>query len=219
MAAASRTMSNVRAVRLLLTTRLSSAQKPRKPSRIIGLLPDPLRRRHSYAVRPPPGTSPFVRRPSVDVPRRAQGQQLADVDADVVVLQPATPEETARTPVISRPLPPTPPPNDLAPVGARLALFHLRWLDVITDPWVQTVVTEGLRISFSSPPPLTRSPQWISVPRAPARAAALRAEVQALLLKRAVEEVTDPASPGFYSHLFVVPKPGGRWRPVIDLAP
>ena len=201
-----------------LTTRLSSAQKPRKPSRIIGLLPDPLRRRHSNAVRPPPGTSPFVRRPSVDVPRRAQGQQLADVDADVVVLQPATPEETARTPVISRPLPPTPPPNDLAPVGARLALFHLRWLDVITDPWVQTVVTEGLRISFSSPPPLTRSPQWISVPRAPARAAALRAEVQALLLKRAVEEVTDPASPGFYSHLFVVPKPGGRWRPVIDLS-
>ena len=188
------------------------------PSRIIGLLPDPLRRRHSNAVRPPPGTSPFVRRPSVDVPRRAQGQQLADVDADVVVLQPATPEETARTPVISRPLPPTPPPNDLAPVGARLALFHLRWLDVITDPWVQTVVTEGLRISFSSPPPLTRSPQWISVPRAPARAAALRAEVQALLLKRAVEEVTDPASPGFYSHLFVVPKPGGRWRPVIDLS-
>mgnify|MGYP006380676065 CR=1 FL=1 len=110
LAAASRTMSNVRAVRLLLTTRLSSAQKPRKPSRIIGLLPDPLRRRHSNAVRPPPGTSTFVRRPSVDVPRRAQGQQLADVDADVVVLQPATPEETARTPVISRPLPPTPPP-------------------------------------------------------------------------------------------------------------
>ena len=56
------------------------------------------------------------------------------------------------------------------------------------------------------------------MPRAPARAAALRAEVQALLLKRAVEEVTDPASPGFYSHLFVVPKPGGRWRPVIDLS-
>mgnify|MGYP003507160155 CR=1 FL=1 len=57
------------------STRLSSAQKPRKPSRIIGLLPDPLRRRHSNAVRPPPGTSTFVRRPSVDVPRRAQGQQ------------------------------------------------------------------------------------------------------------------------------------------------
>ena len=25
-------------------------------------------------------------------------------------------------------------------------------------------------------------------------------------------------SPGYYSHLFVVPKPGGRWRPVIDLS-
>jgi len=33
-----------------------------------------------------------------------------------------------------------------------------------------------------------------------------------------VEVVKDTTSPAFYSHLFVVPKPGGRWRPVIDLS-
>jgi len=77
---------------------------------------------------------------------------------------------------------------------------------------------EGLKISFTSPPPLAPSPKWIQVPRDPERAAALRAEVAALLQKQAIEVVNDATIPGFYSHLFVVPKPGGRWRPVIDLS-
>ena len=50
------------------------------------------------------------------------------------------------------------------------------------------------------------------------KAAALRQEVQSLLQKQAVEIVTHVHAPAFYSHLFVVPKPGGRWRPVIDLS-
>ena len=118
-------------------------------------------------------------------------------------------------------LPPTnlsPPPSDSAPVGARLALFHHHWMDLSPDPWAQSVVEEDLRITFTSPPPLTRTPQWIRVPSDSARAAALRAKVQAPLSKSAVEEVCDPSSPGYYSHLFVVPKPGDRWRPVIDLS-
>jgi hypothetical protein len=50
------------------------------------------------------------------------------------------------------------------------------------------------------------------------KALALRQEVAALIDKQAVEEIVDHDSPGFYSHLFVVPKPGGRWRPIIDLS-
>jgi hypothetical protein len=38
------------------------------------------------------------------------------------------------------------------------------------------------------------------------------------LQKQAIEVVTNTDSPGFYSHLFVVPKQGGKWRPVIDLS-
>jgi hypothetical protein len=55
------------------------------------------------------------------------------------------------------------------------------------------------------------------VPRDSDKATALRQEVQALLGKQATELVEDN-TPGFYSHLFVVPKPDGRWRPVIDLS-
>nr|KAG5695708.1 hypothetical protein BaRGS_022385 [Batillaria attramentaria] len=58
----------------------------------------------------------------------------------------------------------------------------------------------------------------LALARAPDRAAALRTEVAALLAKQAIELVNDPSSPGYYSHMFVVPKPGGRWRPIIDLS-
>ena len=86
------------------------------------------------------------------------------------------------------------------------------------DPWTISVVKEGVRLTFHTPPPLVSCPSWISVPKNPDKAAALRQEVRSLLRKRAIEPVVRTGSPGFYSHLFVVPKPGGRWRPVIDLS-
>ena len=39
-----------------------------------------------------------------------------------------------------------------------------------------------------------------------------------LLRKCTIEVVHTPDSLGFYSRLFLVPKPGNRWRPVIDLS-
>jgi len=41
-------------------------------------------------------------------------------------------------------------------------------------------------------------------------------EIQDLLQKGVLEEVKNPNSPGFYSRIFLVPKPGNKWRPVID---
>ena len=38
-----------------------------------------------------------------------------------------------------------------------------------------------------------------------------------LLESRAIEEVSNPSSPGYYSRLFLVPKPNGSFRPIIDL--
>jgi hypothetical protein len=84
--------------------------------------------------------------------------------------------------------------------------------------WSLRVVEEGARISFTSPPPLSSSPRWIQIPKEPLRAAALRQEVEALWQKKAIEEVRNISLPAFYSHVFVVPKPGGRWRPIIDLS-
>nr|KAG5707751.1 hypothetical protein BaRGS_003326 [Batillaria attramentaria] len=59
---------------------------------------------------------------------------------------------------------------------------------------------------------------WTEVPQDASKAAALRSEVAALLQKQATELVGSVSSPAFYSRLFVVPKPGGKWRPVIDLS-
>merc|ERR1711911_474569 len=42
--------------------------------------------------------------------------------------------------------------------------------------------------------------------------------VLALLAKDAIEPVAMPASPGFYGRLFVVPKPDGSWRPILDVS-
>ncbi|KAK3893317.1 hypothetical protein Pcinc_002872 [Petrolisthes cinctipes] len=47
-------------------------------------------------------------------------------------------------------------------------------------------------------------------------AKALDSEVQLLLAKGAIEEA--PTTPGFYSHLFVVTKATGGFRPVLDLS-
>ena len=46
----------------------------------------------------------------------------------------------------------------------------------------------------------------------------LLTSIQDLLHKGAIEVVHTQNSIGFYSRLFLVPKPGNRWRPVIDLS-
>ena len=48
------------------------------------------------------------------------------------------------------------------------------------------------------------------------RGKALEKEFLDLLHKRAIEQA--PQTPGFYSHLFVVQKDSGSWRPIIDLS-
>ena len=68
---------------------------------------------------------------------------------------------------------------------------------------------------FWDPPPLTRKPMKPSEggPKTPV----LQAEISTLLQKGTIEPVLFPISPGFYSRLFLVPKPEGKWRPIIDL--
>ena len=39
-----------------------------------------------------------------------------------------------------------------------------------------------------------------------------------MMEKKVVEPVLQTSSPGFYNQLFLVPKRGGPWRPVIDLS-
>lgn len=121
--------------------------------------------------------------------------------------------------VANEPPPPLAPPARGIPVGARLLEFAPRWrLHFPQDPWIIQAVSEGVRISFTNPPPLTRTPLWTDIPTLTEKRIALQKEVETLLAKKATELVKSPNSPAFYSRLFLVPKPGGRWRPVIDLS-
>lgn len=115
--------------------------------------------------------------------------------------------------------PPTVAPPAGGTVGARLLDFAHRWRRRFpNDQWVCETVSEGVKLSFTTPPPLTREPMWTEVPSLPEKAAALQKEVDSLLAKNATELVHNHSSPAYYSRLFLVPKPGGRWRPVIDLS-
>ena len=99
------------------------------------------------------------------------------------------------------------------PVGGRLLHFSEAWTHITSDPWVLNIVREGYVIPFLRNPPLSSTPIDLSsnhplIPEA----------LTKLLEKGAVERVSNPDSPGFYSRLFLVPKKNGAWRPIIDLS-
>ena len=57
------------------------------------------------------------------------------------------------------------------------------------------------------------------VPREESRSAILLKEVEDMLLKSAIRPVKGNPHEGFYSRIFLAPKKGGKWRPVINLKP
>ena len=72
-------------------------------------------------------------------------------------------------------------------------------------------------LPFISKPNLVRAPLSQSGYKALQTGQALASCVQSLPSKNAIERVENVKSLGFYSCLFLVPKPDQRWRPVIDL--
>ena len=80
------------------------------------------------------------------------------------------------------------------------------------------VLREGYRIPFRRAPTLSGEPIPFSAycPNS-IRGKALEQEVESLLQKGVIELAPLP-SLGYYSHLFVVMKASGSWRPVIDLS-
>ena len=97
--------------------------------------------------------------------------------------------------------------------------MHWRcWQAVGADSWTVSVLRDGYRLPFESPPPLTRTPILFPAyrPGSP-QSLALHQEIEKMLAKGALEIVPDPG-PGFYSRLFLVEKATGGWRPVIDLS-
>lgn len=104
------------------------------------------------------------------------------------------------------------------PVGGRLHHFWRKWEQLGLDPWAVNVLRDGYYISFHTNPPLTTVPLVKTESKDPHKQALLAQEIQTLLDKGAIEPVKDSSTPGFYSRIFLVPKPEGKWRPVIDLS-
>ena len=83
---------------------------------------------------------------------------------------------------------------------------------------ILNLIAEGYKLPFGEHPTLSRTPYITSGYADFNRQSALSTAIQDLLLKGAVDTIQKPDSLGFYSRLFLVPKPGNHWRPVIDLS-
>ena len=104
------------------------------------------------------------------------------------------------------------------PVGGRLRQFLPEWEKHGSHQLIVGLIRDGYKLPFREHPNLSRVPCIISSYAGFDKQNALWASIQHLLQKGAVEVVHTPESLGFYSHLFLVPKPGNHWRPVIDLS-
>jgi len=104
------------------------------------------------------------------------------------------------------------------PVGGRLREFLPAWLELSDDPWVHSIVSQGLRIRFSDRlPPLLTKPVYQSRYTDATRRLALDQVITDYLNKGAISLLDYPPGPGFYSRVFLVPKRSGGYRMVIDL--
>ena len=104
------------------------------------------------------------------------------------------------------------------PVGGRLQLFWQVWLSLGSNPRVVSILREGYQLPFKERPPLARFPVIVSGSLNPSRNKNLSEALHSLGQKQTIEKVSVQSSLGFYNRLFLVPKPNGKWRPILDLS-
>ena len=103
-------------------------------------------------------------------------------------------------------------------MGSRLKFFLPVWKNLGAHHSIQSLIAEGYKLPFRERPKLSRTPCITSGFADLNKQSALSTAIQDLIRKGAIDIVQKPDSLGFYSRLFLVPKPGNRWRPVIDLS-
>ena len=76
----------------------------------------------------------------------------------------------------------------------------------------------GLRLDWiDKSPPLALTPTVIYHVKDINKMSLMRVHVSEMLDKGAIQLISDDL-PGFYSRIFMIPKQGNKWRPVIDLS-
>lgn len=103
-------------------------------------------------------------------------------------------------------------------MGGRLREFFPAWSQISNSPWVLETIKSGLKFNFLSLPP-TRFLVTGDYPSEAGRAALL-SEVRSLITKHVLIPVPlDQVGQGFYSTLFLIKKPDGSFRTIINLKP
>ena len=105
------------------------------------------------------------------------------------------------------------------PVGGRLSLFAHHWGELTQDRWVLEIVNQGLLIEFARQPPTSTKIIETHLPMGE-KSDFLDTEIQNLLSKKAIEIVPvsqKSVTEGFYSKVFLVPKPSGDFRMILNL--
>ena len=105
----------------------------------------------------------------------------------------------------------------LPPVGAILQENWQNWENLGVSPWVVSILRHGYKLSLQSNPPLQSVPAFFKPPESLAKRKLLQEEIKALQNKKAIELI-QPGKPAFWSRMFLVPKTGNQWRPIIDLS-
>ena len=95
--------------------------------------------------------------------------------------------------------------------GSHLQAYWQVWESFKVHPRVVLVLKQGYCLPFKEKPPLNRFPTIKSSYTAPVKQKALLESVQQMVQKRAVIPVQNKNSLGFYSRLFLVPKPENKW--------
>ena len=102
-------------------------------------------------------------------------------------------------------------------------MFAKVWKEAGADPALQSLVKDGHKIIFDDgPPPCTLPLPCYETKLPEQKMNIIRAEVGKLLAKGAIRKVPQQeacTSLGHYSQVFAVPKPGGKWRVVINMKP
>ena len=85
-------------------------------------------------------------------------------------------------------------------------------------PRVASLLQHGYHLDFKILPKLSKIPLFLSEYHNKNKDGALHEAVQAMRTKKEIVHVRKPTTLGYYSRLFLVPKPLKRWRPVIGLS-
>ena len=104
------------------------------------------------------------------------------------------------------------------PVRGRILSFRRDLLKEKCSNNMLNIITCGYVLPLIIKPKLDRLPLILSGYKAHQKNLAPASCIQSLLSKNTIVRVENTQSLGFYSPLFLVPKPHEKWRPVIDLS-